>query len=129
VGICGARSHKGFVCSSYLFVGNDIGSNRANYKGCGSLWDNKRTAPVSILCIRVVHDMQGNVWTWVQDCSHDTYQGAPTDGSAWTTGDCVRRIVRGGNWFSIPWFLRASVRLFADTRADGTDFRLARAFA
>ena len=46
-----------------------------------------------------VYDMIGNVWEWVEDCWHDSYRGAPTDGSAWTTGgaDC-RRVVRGGSW-------------------------------
>jgi formylglycine-generating enzyme required for sulfatase activity len=28
--------------------------------------------------------MHGNIWTWVEDCYHHSYSGAPTDGSAWT---------------------------------------------
>jgi formylglycine-generating enzyme required for sulfatase activity len=110
--------------------GNDLGSNRANCKGCGSQWDNKRTAPVGSFPPNAfgLHDMQGNVWTLVQDCYHDSYQGAPTDDSAWTTGDCDSRVMRGGDWFSIPWFLRASARLSRNPvfRNDGTGFRLAR---
>jgi formylglycine-generating enzyme required for sulfatase activity len=43
--------------------------------------------------------MAGNVWQWVQDCYHDNYSGAPADGSAWTRGDCERRVVRGGSWY------------------------------
>ena len=43
-----------------------------------------------------LYDMAGNVFQWVQDC-YD-YNGAPTDGSAWTSGDCSRRVVRGGSW-------------------------------
>ncbi len=43
----------------------------------------------------------GNVWEWTADCWHDNYEGAPSDGSAWTEadgGDCGRRVVRGGSW-------------------------------
>ena len=57
-------------------------------------------------------DMHGNVWEWVQDCWHDSYEGAPTDGSAWTSG-CgseARAVVRGGSWFHIPRFLRSAFR-------------------
>jgi len=35
--------------------------------------------------------MHGNVLQWVEDCYHDSYQGAPSDGSAWTEADCARR--------------------------------------
>ena len=46
-----------------------------------------------------LHDMLGNVWEWVEDCWHNGYGGAPTDGTAWTTGgDCNRRVLRGGSW-------------------------------
>ena len=42
--------------------------------------------------------MHGNVWEWVEDCWNDSYEGAPDDGSAWTSGDCGRRVLRGGSW-------------------------------
>lgn len=46
-----------------------------------------------------LHDMQGNLWEWVEDCSNRTYAGAPTDGTPWTSqGDCSKRVVRGGSW-------------------------------
>ena len=32
-----------------------------------------------------LHDMHGNVSEWMEDCRHDSYAGAPTNGSAWTS--------------------------------------------
>jgi len=45
-----------------------------------------------------LYDMSGNVREWVEDCNHGTYEGAPDDGSAWTSGDCGLRVIRGGSW-------------------------------
>ena len=47
-----------------------------------------------------LHDMLGNVAEWCEDCWHANYVGAPTDGSAWLTGNCDRRVLRGGHWAS-----------------------------
>jgi len=53
----------------------------------------------------------GNVFEWTQDCWNDNYHGAPTDGSAWMTGNCSQRVVRGGSWGNIPQNLRAANRI------------------
>lgn len=49
-----------------------------------------------------LHDMHGNVFEWVEDVWDQDYEGAPTDGSAWTDGegkDSERyRVRRGGCW-------------------------------
>src|SRR5437763_1783356 len=45
-----------------------------------------------------LYDMLGNVLDWNEDCSNANYSGAPTDGTAWQSGDCGRRVVRGGSW-------------------------------
>jgi len=45
-----------------------------------------------------LYDVHGNVWEWVQDELHVTYEGAPGDGSAWEDGVSTRRVVRGGSW-------------------------------
>jgi formylglycine-generating enzyme required for sulfatase activity len=56
-------------------------------------------------------DTHGNVREWVQDCSNGSYNGSPTDGSAWVAGDCGYRIYRGGSWEDFPSWTRAAVRL------------------
>jgi len=78
-----------------------------------------------------LYQVHGNVWEWVEDCYHPDYTGAPTDGSAWTTGDCSRRMVRGGAWYTPPRDLRSAARneVNADRIGPGTGFRVARTLA
>ena len=93
--------------------GDEIGKGNANCNGCGSQWDGRQTAPVGSFAPNAfgLYDMHGNVWEWVEDCYHDNYDGAPTDGSAWTAvGDCTYRVVRGGSWQDLPSDLRAANR-------------------
>jgi formylglycine-generating enzyme required for sulfatase activity len=75
-----------------------------------------------------LHDLHGNVDEWVEDCWHDNYIGAPTDGSAWAQGSCQARVLRGGSWNSYPRFLRSAVRGSNDSgnRGDTLGFRVAR---
>jgi formylglycine-generating enzyme required for sulfatase activity len=58
-------------------------------------------------------DMAGNVWEWVEDCKHLTYDGAPLDGSAWTEA-CAsdHNVTRGGGFTSA--YLRSSDHAFAN---------------
>ena len=95
--------------------GDAIGRNRANCRGCGSQWDDRQTAPVGSFAANPfgLFDMHGNVWEWVEDCWHTNYyEGAPTDGSAWTSGcgSDVRAVVRDGSWSYFPQGLRAANR-------------------
>src|SRR5205823_12154354 len=80
--------------TTVYFWGDAIGNNNANCDGCGSQWDKRQTAPVGSFKSNAfgLYDMAGNVWQWVQDCYHADYQGAPTAGSEWTSGDCSRRV-------------------------------------
>ncbi len=90
--------------------GNVIGKNNANCDGCGSQWDLKETAPVGSFAANGfgLYDMVGNVWEWTADCMHDDYKGAPTNGSAWTSGECGFRVLRGGAWNGYPADLRSA---------------------
>ena len=75
-----------------------------------------------------LYDVLGNVWEWVDDCQNGSYEGAPTDGSAWFGGDCSQRVLRGGSWISLPDILRSASRfgLQAGNRSNIIGFRLAR---
>ena len=106
----------------------------------GFSWRNKscndgygdRTAPVgSFKANRFgLHDMHGNVWERVGDCWNVNYDSAPTDGSVWSSGDCSRRVLRGGSWDSGSKDMRSAIRSLvnAGTRDFLSGFRLARTF-
>jgi formylglycine-generating enzyme required for sulfatase activity len=59
-----------------------------------------------------LYDMHGNVWEWCQDSYHSSYEGAPTDGSAWIDLDAQnsRKVLRGGSWYLDPLFCRSACR-------------------
>lgn len=61
-----------------------------------------------------LYDMLGNVWEWCEDVYHDSYKGAPTDGSAWLTGGDQRyRVMRGGSWIDNSFYCRVNERIRA----------------
>jgi formylglycine-generating enzyme required for sulfatase activity len=65
-----------------------------------------------------LYDMHGNVWEWCQDNWHDSYNGAPTDGSAWNIGGDSNYVLRGGALYLIPCNCRS-----ADRGDDSPDYR------
>ena len=98
--------------------GKSISVDQANYDGNytynGSLkgeWRQK-TVPVKSFLPNPwgLYQVHGNVWDWVEDCWHADYHNAPADGSAWTTGECKSRGLRGCSWGNDPQSLRAAFR-------------------
>jgi formylglycine-generating enzyme required for sulfatase activity len=120
---------RGGTTTAYYW-GDAIGQGNAVCNGCGTAWDKKSTAPVGSLPANPfgLNDMAGNVMQWTLDCWNPTYDGAPTDGSAWEAGDCGKRMVRGGNWFIRPFALRSGFRrqISVEERDDIFGFRVAR---
>ena len=117
--------------------GSTISTDRANYDGNHTYgWGRmgvyrKQTVPVGSYPRNGfgLHDFHGNVGEWVEDCWHDDYRGAPQDGDAWVgSGDCGRRVIRGGGWNDGPVFLRSANRtqFKAGSRFDRIGFRVAR---
>ncbi len=117
--------------------GGSASHEYANYgkdQCCGGLasgrdrWIN--TSPVGGFSANAfgLHDMHGNVWEWTEDCWHNSYNGAPANGSAWTTGgNCRVRVLRGGSWDG-PGLLRSASRSELTTvdRSNSVGFRVAR---
>ena len=66
-----------------------------------------------------LYDMIGNVKEWVEDCWHDDYTGAPSDGSPWVTEKCRFGLVRGGSWSDRPQVARTVFRIHVREFYDG----------
>ena len=69
-------------------------------------------------------DMHGNVWEWCEDDWHDSYEGAPVDGSAWIEASVKNRskVLRGGSWFNLPRNCRSASR--NGLSCDGINFNV-----
>ncbi|MGB3292208.1 MAG: SUMF1/EgtB/PvdO family nonheme iron enzyme [Phormidesmis sp.] len=72
-----------------------------------------------------LHDMHGNVWEWCLDGWHDSYEGAPNDGSVWKSSDEIK-VLRGGSWSHFPADCRAAPRgrSSRDGRSSNLGFRV-----
>jgi formylglycine-generating enzyme required for sulfatase activity len=113
--------------------GSSISTNQANYNGSynyGKGEYRQKTVPVDSFQANPwgLYQVHGNLYEWVEDCWHENYAGAPSDGSAWVSGDCARRVLRGGSWLEDSRALGAASRARngPDHRYDIDGFRLAR---
>ena len=109
--------------------GETLSDELANYDGNFSYGSGAKgeyrehTTPVGSFPANAwgLHDMHGNVWEWCLDHWHDSYEGAPTDGSSWLNstetnnsemakGEIETRLLRGGSWFNFPGDCRSAYR-------------------
>ena len=93
-------------------------SNDQSTNSKGSQCPGKAKSHVSVTAASVnpfgLYDVSGNAWEWTQDCWNENYDKAPSDGSAWETGECGSRRVRGGGWGGIPVNFRSADRNGSD---------------
>lgn len=89
--------------------GNIIIQDKANYSGS----PNPRGQTVNVEKFTPntfgLFQMHGNVWEWCQDRWHKDYQGAPTEGCAWESGNGAR-VARGGSYSGLSSELRSASR-------------------
>jgi formylglycine-generating enzyme required for sulfatase activity len=113
-----------------FWYGDNVKQGYSVCDSCGSQWDGISSAPVGSQASNPLglFDMHGNVAEWVEDCYHDTYDGAPTKNQVWLANQCNNRVLRGGSWFDIPRVGRSSTRYRAqpDLKASNWGFRVVR---
>jgi formylglycine-generating enzyme required for sulfatase activity len=95
--------------------GNVLTHEQANIDASGQGGEaRKMTLPVGSFPANAfgLHDMHGNAWEWVEDCWNDEVnENAPRDGSAWLTGSCTGRVMRGGSFDDYSGEARAAARV------------------
>ena len=88
-------------------TGGSISSSQANFnRNVGT------TTPVGSYAPNAwgLYDMHGNVREWTQDCWVDNLSSHPSNGGANQSGDCSKRVLRGGSWINLPRILRSANR-------------------
>ena len=115
--------------TSPFWWGPAAGADHANCEDCGAK-PLRQSTPTGTFRPNGfgLYDTSGNAAEWVEDCWNENYRGAPTDGSAWTTGQCGERVLRGGSFASKSTFVRSPSRFRydEDVRYYANGFRVAR---
>jgi formylglycine-generating enzyme required for sulfatase activity len=109
--------------------GRDVGAAHAQCDSCGSPTTQRMALVGSFRPNGFgLFDTAGNAAEWVEDCWNDNYRNAPKDASAWTSGDCRLRVLRGGNFTSKATEIRSASRFRydEDVRYYANGFRVLR---
>ena len=91
-----AYSTGGSISSSQANFGSNVGTTQPVGSYAPNAWG--------------LYDMHGNVWEWTQDCWVGNLSSHPSNGGANRSGDCSRRVLRGGPWINRPRVLRSANR-------------------
>lgn len=114
--------------SSDYWTGKKMPLGYAACSGCGIKGDAFMTVPVGSFPPNGwgLHDTAGNVAEWTADDFHENYQGAPSDGSSWTSPESPLKIYRGGAFSYVVEDLKSSVRDWGEKNSVKSDigFRL-----
>jgi formylglycine-generating enzyme required for sulfatase activity len=109
--------------------GREAGAGHANCEDCGDPAA-RRALPVGSFRPNGfgLFNTAGNAAEWVEDCWNENYRNAPSNGSAWLTGQCRQRVLRGGSFASRSPVVRSGARFRydQDVRYYANGFRLAR---
>lgn len=126
--VCRAGTTTPFHCGETILT--DLANYNGNYVyGSGAKGGYRETiTPVDTFPPNAfgLYDMHGNVWEWCQDSWHDSYEKAPTDGSAWVSRNSSTRVLRGGSWVDYPRLCRSASRFdyYPVDRVNGLGFRV-----
>jgi formylglycine-generating enzyme required for sulfatase activity len=120
--------------TSTFWFGPTVTTQEANFNGDGGLTGVDRRMTVPVYAFLANHwglfQVHGNVFDIVEDCWHNDYNNAPTDGSAWSKGCALPAfvpVIRGGCWASPPQELTSAARAFdVRNRPNCVGFRVAR---
>jgi formylglycine-generating enzyme required for sulfatase activity len=111
------RAARGGVAGKRYPWGDDAPSHHLGSRH-GARFGSEKGGPVAVASYAAngygLFDMAGNVWEWCEDVWHPSHDDAPDDGGAWLRDDSPLRVLRGGSWGDVPWYLRSSSR-YRDT--------------
>ena len=98
------------TCSNNTAVFNEAGG--APGYGCsqGGTW--KAGSKTAGAAWSGALDMSGNLWEWNEDWYHNSYSGAPADGSAWVDPTGSARVIRGGGFNDGAVHMRSAERYY-----------------
>ncbi|NEQ51706.1 MAG: formylglycine-generating enzyme family protein [Leptolyngbya sp. SIO3F4] len=102
-----------YACRARTTTPYSFGETITKQQACYDRTTKEGTTPVGSYSANTfgLYDMHGNVWEWCQDQYHDSYNGAPTDGTAWEDREKnASCILRGGSWNNSPRSCRSAVR-------------------